>query len=92
LSLEVTMSTVLIVHEVEDADHWLKSPKREEVFGPAGYTVRTFVDPNDPHTVGLIVEGPGLEKLQEMLQTDELQEAARYDGVRFDTVRMLGER
>jgi hypothetical protein len=86
------MPTVLIIHEVEDADHWLKSPKREEVFGPAGYTLRKFVDPNDPHTVGLIVEGPGLEKLQEMLQTDELQEAAKSDGVRLDTVRMLGER
>src|SRR5688572_20655802 len=60
------MPTVLILHEVEDVDHWLKSPKREEVFGPAGYTLRTFVDPNDPHTVGLIFEGPGLEKLQEM--------------------------
>jgi hypothetical protein len=54
--------------------------------------LRTFVDPNDPHTVGLIFEGPGLEKLQEMLQTDELQEAAKSDGVRLDTVRMLGER
>jgi hypothetical protein len=86
------MPTVLILHEVEDVDHWLKSPKREEVFGPAGYTLRTFVDPNDPHTVGLIFEGPGLEKLQEMLQTDEVQEAAKYDGVRFDTLRMLVER
>ena len=65
---------------------------REEVFGPAGYTLRTFVDPNDPHTVGLIFEGPGLEKLQEMLQTDEVQEAGKYDGVRFDTLRMLVER
>jgi hypothetical protein len=86
------MPTMLILHEVEDVDHWLKSPKREEVFGPAGYTLRTFVDPNDPHTVGLIAEGPGLEKLQELLQTNELQEAAKYDGVRFDTVRMLVER
>jgi hypothetical protein len=86
------MPTVLVIHEVEDVDHWLKSPKREEVFGPAGYTVRTFVDPNDPHTVGLIFECPGLEKLQELLQTDAVQEAAKYDGVRFDTLRMLVER
>ena len=91
------------VWEVEDADRadpprgrgrrpLAEVPKREEVFGPAGYTLRTFVDPNDPHTVGLIFEGPGLEKLQEMLQTDEVQEAGKYDGVRFDTLRMLVER
>ena len=77
--------------KVEDVDHWLKSPKREEVFGPAGYTLRTFVDPNDPHTVGLIFEGPGLEKLQEMLQTDEVQEAGEICTrlLCFDTLRML---
>ena len=36
------MTTAMIFHEVDDVDHWLQSPKREEVFGPMGITVRTF--------------------------------------------------
>jgi len=38
------MPVLLIVHDVDDVDHWLKSPKRQELFGPRGFTVRTFVD------------------------------------------------
>ena len=39
------MPTLLIFHEVDDVDHWLASPRREEFFGPLGITARTFVDP-----------------------------------------------
>ena len=35
------MATHVIFHEVDDVEHWLSSPKREEVFGPMGITVRT---------------------------------------------------
>jgi hypothetical protein len=39
------MPTVFGYHDVEDRDHWLASPKREEYFGPLGVTnIRTFVD------------------------------------------------
>jgi hypothetical protein len=86
------MPTMLVVHEVEDVDRWLKSPKREEVFGPLGYTVRTFVDPTDVHRVGLIVEGPGLDVFEEFMKTDAAADAMRHDGVRPDTVRVLLER
>ncbi len=87
------MPTTLVVHEVEDVDHWLKSPKRQEVFGPRGFTVRTFVDPTDAHRVGLILEGPtGLEELQRMLQTEEAADAMKYDGVRPETILVLVER
>src|ERR1019366_4783078 len=41
-----TMPTVIAHHDVKDKDHWLASPRREEVFGPLGVTnIRTFVDP-----------------------------------------------
>jgi hypothetical protein len=86
------MPTMLVVHEVEDVDHWLKSPKREEVFGPLGYTARTFVDPTDAHRVGLIVEGPGLDVFEEFMKTDAAADAMRHDGVRPDTVRVLLQR
>ncbi len=43
------MPTVIAHHDVKDKEHWLASPKREEVFGPLGVTnIRTFVDPQNP--------------------------------------------
>jgi hypothetical protein len=86
------MTTVLIVHEVDDVDHWLTSPKREEVFGPLGFTARTFIDPTNAHRVGLIVEGTaGLDAVQQFLTTDEAAAAMKHDGVRPETVVMLVE-
>jgi hypothetical protein len=85
------MPTMLVVHEVEDADHWLKSPRRGEVFGPLGFSIRTFVDPSDAHRVGLIVEGADLDAFDQFMKTDAAADAMRYDGVRPDTVRVLVE-
>ena len=48
------MPTLLVFHEVDDVDHWLASPKREEFFGPLGMTARTFRDPAGSNRVGLI--------------------------------------
>ena len=45
------MPALLVVHDVDDVDHWLKSPKREQLMGPRGFTVRTFVDPTDSNRV-----------------------------------------
>ena len=36
------MATYVITHEVDDVEHWLTSPKREELFGPMGIAIRTF--------------------------------------------------
>jgi hypothetical protein len=45
------MPTVIGHHDVTDTQHWLASPKREELFGPLGVTnTRTFVDPQNPRT------------------------------------------
>jgi len=42
------MPTVIGHHNVQDTQHWLASPKREEFFGPLGVTnIRTFVDPQN---------------------------------------------
>jgi hypothetical protein len=46
------MATYVAFHEVHDVDHWLSSPKREEVFGPLGITVRTFKDPRARSALG----------------------------------------
>ncbi len=85
------MATVMIFHEVDDVDHWLRSPRREELFGPLGMTVRTFVDPAKTNRVGLIVEVPDMDVLQQTMQSDEAAEAMRYDGVRPETIVMLVE-
>ena len=86
------MPALLVTHDIDDVDHWLTSPKRKELMGPGGYTVRTFVDPTDPTRVGLIVEGATLEDFEDLLKSDDAVDAMKHDGVRADTVRVLEER
>jgi hypothetical protein len=44
--------TVIGYHDVKDTEHWLASPKREELLGPLGVTnIRTFINPDDPKKV-----------------------------------------
>jgi len=37
------MATYLAFHEVDDVEHWLKSGRREEFFGPHGITARVWL-------------------------------------------------
>jgi hypothetical protein len=83
---------LIITHDVEDVDHWLSSPKRQELMGPRGFSVRTFVDPTDPGRVGLVVEGATLEDFEGLMKDDSTGEAMKHDGVRPDTLRVLEER
>ncbi|MEA2202388.1 MAG: hypothetical protein QOI89_2984 [Solirubrobacteraceae bacterium] len=85
------MATLLVFHEVDDVDHWLASPKREELFGPLGMTARTFRDPEGSNRVGLIVEVPDISVWQQTLQTEEAAEAMKADGVRPETIVGLVE-
>jgi hypothetical protein len=85
------MPTLLVFHEVDDVDHWLASPKRDEYFGPLGMTARTFRDPEGSNRVGLIVEVPSIEAWQSALQTEEAAEAMKHDGVRSETIIGLVE-
>ena len=85
------MPTLLVFHEVDDVDHWLASPKREEFFGPLGMTARTFRDPEGSNRVGLIVEVPSIEAYQAALQSEEAAEAMKVDGVRPETIIGLVE-
>lgn len=85
------METLLVFHEVDDVDHWLASPKREEYFGPLGITVRTFRDPEGSNRVGLIVEVPDIDAWEASLQTPEAAAAMEHDGVRPATIIGLVE-
>ncbi len=80
------MPTLLVYHEVDDVDHWLASPKREEFFGPMGITARTFRDMQDSNRVGLVVELPDISVWEQAMQTPEAAEAMKHDGVRPDTI------
>ncbi len=85
------MPTLLAFHEVDDIDHWLSSPTREEVFGPLGITVRTFRDPEGSNRVGLIIDVPDMAAFQEFMQSDAAAEAMAFDGVRPETLLVLTE-
>ncbi len=85
------MATHIVFHEVEDVDHWLSSPKREEVFGPIGVTARTFRDPQGSNRVGLIVEIPDMAAFQGLMQSEAGAEAMKFDGVRPETLLILNE-
>jgi hypothetical protein len=83
------MPTLLAFHEVDDVDHWLSSPKREEVFGPLGITVRTFRDPEASNRVGLIADVPDMAAFEAVMQSEAGVDAMKFDGVRPETLLIL---
>ena len=86
------MPTVIAHHDVKDTDHWLASPKREEFFGPLGVTnIRTFVDPQNPTRVGLLLDIPDMDAVMAAMQTPEAAAAMEHDGVLPETLVILLE-
>ena len=86
------MPTVIAYHDVKDKDHWLASPKREEFFGPLGVTnIRTFVDPENPSRVGLVMDIPDLDAVMGAMETEAAAAAMAYDGVLPETLVILVE-
>ena len=85
------MATILAFHEVDDVEHWLRSRKREEIFGAMGITGRLFTDPAKTNRVGLIVDIPDMEAFQRFMQSDEAAAAMSSVGVRADTLVLLEE-
>jgi hypothetical protein len=86
------MPTVIGYHDVKDKDHWLASPKREEFFGPLGVTnIRTFVNPENPTRVGVLMDVADMDALMAAMQTEAAAEAMEYDGVQPETLVILVE-
>jgi hypothetical protein len=86
------MPTVIAYHDVADTEHWLASPKREEVFGPLGVTnIRTFVNPDDPKKVGILMDISDMDAVMDFMQKQEAADAMAYDGVLPETLVMLVE-
>ena len=86
------MPTVMAYHDVKDKDHWLASPRREEFFGPLRVTnIRTFVDPETPTRVGLVMDVPDMDALMAAMETEAAADAMAYDGVLPETLVILVE-
>jgi len=86
------MPTVIAHHDVKDKDHWLASTRREEVFGPLGVTnIRTFVDPQNPSKVAVLMDVADMDKVMAAMQTETMSQAMAHDGVLPETLVILVE-
>ena len=86
------MPTVIAHHDVKDTDHWLASPKREEVFRPLGVTnIRTFVNPQNRTQVAVLMDVAELDVVMAAMQNQAMADAMEYDGVLPETLVLLVE-
>lgn len=77
---------------MKDTKHWLASSKREEFFGPLGVSnIRTFVDPQNPTRVAVLMDVADMNALMAAMQTKDAAEAMEHDGVLADTLVILVE-
>jgi hypothetical protein len=73
-------------------DHWLASSKREEFFGPLGVTnIRTFVNPENPTQVAVLMDVADLDALMAAMQNEAATEAMADDGVVPESLVILIE-
>lgn len=89
------MPTIIVFHETEDGDHWANAWKegagsRHEMFADIA-KFRTFRDPNNPDSTGLIAEVSDMEAFEELLASDEGKKAMEEDGLKVETMRVLTE-
>ena len=86
------MPTIIGYHQVKDTKHWLASPMREKFFGPLGVTgIRTFVDPQNPKRVAVLMEVPDMNRLKTAMSGPGAAEAMAQDGVLAETLVLLVE-
>jgi len=87
------MPTIIGYHNItKGANHWLTSPKRKEFFGPLGVTnIRTFVDPQDPTRVAVMMDVPDIDALQAAMQSKAAADAMAFDGVVPESLVILVE-
>ena len=87
------MPTVVAHHDItKGSQHWLTSPKRNELFGPLGVTnIRTFVDPQNPNRVAVMMDVPDMDALKVAMQSKAAADAMAYDGVVPESLVILIE-
>ena len=87
------MPTVVAHHDItKGSQHWLTSRKRNELFGPLGVTnIRTFVDPQNPNRVAVMMDVPDMDALKAAMQSKAAADAMAYDGVVPESLVILIE-
>ena len=87
------MPTVIGHHNItKGKDHWLNSPKRQEFFGPLGVTnIRTFVDPQNPTRVAVLMDVPDMDAVMAAMKTQAAADAMSHDGVVPESLVLLVE-
>lgn len=89
--------TVVITHEVEDADRWLAAfrgddSRRDYFAANAGVSkVRTFQNPDDPDLTALVLDIADTDAFESFLQSDEAKASKAEDGVKDSTMRVFVE-
>ena len=84
------MPKIIATHEVDNVEHWLASPKREEVFGGVATNIRTFV--HDTNRVALSMDIADMEAFDAVMKSEAGADAMKYDGVRPETMVAFVER
>ena len=84
------MPRLIATHEVDDVEHWLASPKREEVFGGVATNIKTFV--HDSSRVALSMDVADMEAFDAVMKSEAGAHAMKYDGVRPETLVVFVER
>ena len=90
------MPTMIIFHETENGEHWAKAwhngdGSRHEMFDKIGVKCRTFRDPNNHNSTGVMAEVPDIKVFEELLASDEGRKAMAEDGLKVETMRVLTE-
>ena len=87
------MPTVIGHHNITKGQkHWLTSPRRKEFFGPLGVTnIRTFVDPQDPNRVAVLMDVKDMDALTKAMESKGAADAMAYDGVVPESLVILVE-
>jgi hypothetical protein len=93
---KMSMTHVLITHEVGDVDTWMAAwsgeDSRHAVFRKNGVKyVHVMQDPTNPNVVGLILNVADMDKFKAFLESAEGQAAAAEDTVIWDSMVMLVE-
>lgn len=87
------MPTVIAHHDISKGkEHWLASPKRQEVFEPLGVTnIRTFVNPENPTQVAVLMDVADMDALTAAMQSEAAAQAMSHDGVIPESLVFLVE-
>ncbi len=89
-------TTLVITHEVEDADRWLAAwqgeDSRHEMFAQHGVAkVRTFQNPEKPNMVGVIFDVVDMGEYEAWMASPDVDSAKKEDGVKDKTLRVFVE-